>query len=67
MFYFSKCCFNVSLCSEQDVNMARQSCSGLKIEKNDIKKCKQNPEKRCFAVGKEGVRLIITNYNLYSF
>ena len=37
---------------EQDVNLAWQSCSGLKNLKIAEKNVKKNPGKSCFAVGK---------------
>ena len=54
----------MSLYVEQDVNLAKQSCSGLKNVK--IKeKCKKNPGKNCLAVRIEWVKnqqpLCLTN------
>ena len=54
MFYFSKCCFNVSLCRTRcEFGMAM--CSGLRNLKIALKNVK-NPGKRCFAVRKEWVK-----------
>ena len=41
---------------EQDVNLAQQSCSGLKNVKNSIQKNVKNTGKRCLQSGRNGLK-----------
>ena len=55
MFYFSKCCFNASLCRTRcEFGIAKMfSLKNLKIAQKNVK----NPRKSCFAVRKEWVNI----------